>query len=167
MTRLRTALLIVASVLRTHAGQAQIAPVDTLCSYERCAIWLDRSALRRGAMSDVVLRDGFFRPMRLAAFVGGADSATIWAQRFDARAGVANRLSLMGALAIGIGIGTRYLRVRHQSSGIDDANGFEASLVFGGYMAVISGAIVRNTAQPFRGRAIWWYNRRFARSPGS
>lgn len=50
-TRVCAPLLGVVLVLGTRAGHAQVAPADTTCSYDRCAVWLDRGALRRGAAS--------------------------------------------------------------------------------------------------------------------
>jgi hypothetical protein len=166
MTAYRWLALGFVFVLASSA-KAQSSVQDSACSYDRCAVWLDRGNLRRGADATVVLRDGFFRSMRLEAFFGGSDSATVWAGRFERRASTANKLSGFGLLAMGAGFGMQYLRVRNRTSGIDDGNGFEASLVLGGYLSFLGGAIVRMTAQPMRGRAIWWYNRRFASGSGS
>ena len=164
MTRLSRLLLFAAIVSAPIVvSGAQDATGDTACTYERCAVWLDRGTLRRGASGAVVLRDGFFRPMRLPAFVGGADSATIWAKRFERRAQAGTRLSAIGFLSLAVGIGTQYVRTRSIASGaIDDANGFEGALSLGGVIAIAGGLLLRTSAEPARNRAVWWYNRRFA-----
>ncbi len=144
-------------------SEAQDATADTACTYERCAVWLDRGTLRRGASGVAVLRDGFFRPMRLLAFVGGADSATIWAERFAGRAQAGARLSTLGFLSLAVGVGTYYMRTRNLAPGvIDDANGVEGALSFGGVIAMAGGLLLRKSAEPALNRAVWWYNRRFA-----
>ena len=148
-------------------SDAQSSTPDSGCTYDRCAVWLDGTSLRQGSASTVVLRDSFLRSMRLAAFVGGSDSATVWATRFESRASTGNTMSTIGLAAILVGFGTQYLRVRNRAPGvIDDANALEASLVFGGAAAFIGGTFVRSAAERQRGRAIWWYNRRFAQPTG-
>ncbi len=100
--------------------------------------------------------------MRLAAFVGGSDSATVWAQRFDTRVQTGSRISTLGLVSVALGVGLQYFRVRNRTPGTrDDANGLEATLGFAGAAAFVGGQLVRTSAESFRGRAIWWYNRRF------
>ena len=148
-------------------SDAQSSTADSGCTYDRCAVWLDGTSLRQGSASTVVLRDSFLRSMRLATFVGGSDSATVWATRFESRASTGNTMSAIGLAAMVIGFGTQYLRLRDRApSVIDDGNAFEASLVFGGAAALAGGTMVRATAERLRGRAIWWYNRRFAQPSG-
>lgn len=157
-------LLLVASVLVVPvlASSAQVSPVDSGCNYVRCAVWLDHGKLRRGAGGPVVVHDRFLRPMHLAAFIGGADSATVWAQRFDTRVQTGSRISTLGLVSVALGVGLQYFRVRNRTPGTpDDANGLEATLGFGGAAAFVGGQLVRTSAESFRGRAIWWYNRRF------
>lgn len=144
----------------TTAGQAPA--VDSACTYDRCALWIDGGAVRRGAVGTVVLRDGFFRPMRLAAYVGDADSSGIWASRFEQRDGTGQTLVVAGLISMALGFGSHYLRARHVVLGSDDANSLEAVAIVGGYLAFFGGDFVRSTARPYRARAIWWYNRRCA-----
>ena len=160
-----SSLLVIAAmfVLAVPSG-AQEARSDSGCTYDRCAVWIERGMLRRGASGAVLPRDGFFRPMRLASFVGGSDSATVWAERFDSRTRAGTTLSKFGMLSFAIGAGAYYFRTRNLGPGeIDDANGFEGALAFGGVIAIGGGLIVRTSAEPARNRAIWWYNHRFAR----
>ena len=164
MPRLHIVLVLFVVFTPYAVAVAQDVPTDSTCRYDQCAVWLDRSALRRGANAQVILRDGFVRPMRLTAFVGGSDSATVWAERFERRAQTGAAFSSLGLLSVGIGIGTHYFRTRRLAPGVrDDANGFEAALSFGGVLAWGVGLFVRSSAEPARGRAVWWYNRRFAR----
>jgi hypothetical protein len=165
VTRFHRLLLIAVSALAAADDSgAQSRSVDSACTYEQCAVWRDGGALRRGANGEVVLRDQFFRPMRLTEFVGGADSSTLWAQRFERRAQTGTTLSVIGILSLAVGAGAYYLRTRDLGPGeIDDANGFEGALGFGGVIAMASGALLRSSAEPSRSRAVWWYNRRYAR----
>ena len=152
-------------LVTANVSDAQSSGADSGCAYERCAVWLDGRSLRKGSASNVVLRDGFLRSMRLAAFVGGSDSATAWATKFESRAKTGNTMAAIGLAAMVVGFGTQYLRVRHRPAGvIDDGNAFEASLVFGGALTFAGGSLVRATAERHRGRAIWWYNRRFSQT---
>jgi hypothetical protein len=163
--RTRCPLVILAAMV-AHAvpSGAQEGRTDSACTYERCAVWIERGMLRRGASGAVVRRDGFFRPMRLADFVGGTDSAAAWAERFDSRMRAGTTLSKVGMLSFAIGAAAYYVRTRNLGPGeIDDANGLEGALAFLGVIALGGGHIVRTTAEPARNRAIWWYNRRFAR----
>ena len=164
MTRHHVLSLAIALSAPTVASGAQNIPTDSACTYDRCAVWLDHGALRRGASGPVVMRDSFLRPMRLPAFVGGADSATIWAERFEGRARTGSTLSTVGLVSFLTGVGAYYLRTRNLGPGeFDDANGFEGALAFGGVITMAAGLILRSSAEPARNRAIWWYNYRFAR----
>lgn len=149
--------------LSSNAARAQVATAESTCTYERCALWIDGAAVRRGAGGVVVLRDGLFRPMRLRDLVGGADSAGYWASSFERRARVGQVFTKAGLAAFVVGAGAQYIRLRNSTNSRDDATAVEFGLVLSGTASVFVGSFIRRTANPLRSRAVWWYNRRFAR----
>lgn len=102
-------LLALASSPAATAGQTA---TDSACTYERCALWIDGTTVRRGAVGTVVLRDGLFRPMRLRADVDTHDSAAAWAEK---RARIGQSLGVAGLAAVIVGFGAQYIRV-HKSA---------------------------------------------------
>jgi hypothetical protein len=147
-------------------AQAPVGPSDSLCTYDRCAIWLDVPGLVQGAEARLLARYRWFSPIPLRRFVRG-DSAIHYATRYehDARRGMT--LSVVGGLAVASGL---LLALSHDcgfgSSRCEISNRAAVTattLMFGGITIDVFGERSTNRARRAQARALWWHNRQFVR----
>jgi hypothetical protein len=165
------ALALVATVPRLTRAQIPAPPVlsapasDSLCTYDRCALWLDAPGLLRGAEGHLVARRRWFRPLPLRRLVTG-DSALHYATRYEREWRHGNTLSLLGTLAITAGMGIAFTHdCLIGDRQCDMSNGTAVAtftLLLGGFGLDVVGERSSARAARARARALWWHNRQFA-----
>ena len=138
---------------------------DSVCTYDRCALWLDEPGLRQGADGHLLARHRWFRQLPLRRFVTG-DSAIHHATLYEREDRRGNTLGLVGALAmtagmvIGFahdcGLGGNGCRMSNEAAIAT------VTLIFGGLAIDIVGERSIKRATRARARALWWHNRQFA-----
>ncbi len=165
------ALALVPTLPRLPQAQTPAPPVlsapasDSLCTYDRCALWLDAPGLLRGAEGHLLARRRWFRTLPLRRFVTG-DSAVHYATRYERESRRGNTLSLLGGLAQIAGMGIAFAhecligdRQCDMSAGAAVAT---VTLIFGGLALDVVGERSSDRAARARARALWWHNRQFA-----
>jgi hypothetical protein len=147
---------------------AQCADSIGPAAYQRCALWLDGTRVRRGSDGAVVARPGFFAPARLSRVVAG-DSARAYAALYERNA---RRSYLLGALS-----GALLVAAYIVADSYDCARGIfgvctnaDDSHALATLGLTVAGAVTLVASVPFTvratramGRAVWWHNARFAR----
>ena len=166
------ALALFAILPGVPQAQTPVQPVlsaprsDSVCTYDRCALWLDEPGLLQGAEGRVLARRRWFRQLPLRRFVSG-DSAIHHATLYEREERRGSTLSLVGALAMtagmviafahDCGMGGNACRMSNET-----AIG-TVTLMLGGMAIDIVGERSTNRATRARARALWWHNRQFAR----
>jgi hypothetical protein len=165
------AIALFASLPRVPLAQIPAPPVlappttDSLCTYDRCALWLDAPGLLQGAEGQLLARRRWFRPFPLRRFVTG-DSAVHYATRYEREARRGHRLGLLGGLALTAGL----VLVYAHGCGVGDydcdtsteADVAILTLVFGGIGIDVVAQRSRDRSGRAFTRALWWHNRQFA-----
>jgi hypothetical protein len=139
---------------------------DTLCTYDRCALWLDVHGLVQGAEGRLLARHRWLRSLPLRRFVTG-DSAVHYATRYEHERRRGATLSVLGGIVSGAGM---VIAFAHDcgigSDRCDIGNRAAAAsitLMFGGIALDFIGLRSTTRAGQARARALWWHNRQFAR----
>src|SRR5688572_18790386 len=139
---------------------------DSLCTYDRCALWLDGPGLVQGVDARLLAPYRWLRPMPLRRFVSG-DSAIHYATRYESDRRRGFRLSVLGGLAMGAGLviavandcgfGANQCEIGNRAAAAS------ITLMLGGIAVDIVGQRSTTRAGRARARALWWHNRQFAR----
>jgi hypothetical protein len=148
-TRFLLAALAVAALPASAA--AQRVP----CSYDECALRVERNRILAGTAGREVGRFNLIGTVDLTALVAG-DSATHYAVVFERKQVSGGVLSLVGGLLV-LG-GTIWAWADEGEPGAwTDRPGFWVSV--GGSALGLAGSIQLNQARTALSRAIWWNNR--------
>lgn len=155
------------SQAQAPAPSALSAPAsDSVCTYDRCALWLDAPGLLQGSEGRLLARRGWFRPLPLQRFVTG-DSAVHYATRYEREARRGNKLSLIGGLALVAGAVIAFANDcgfgDHDCDISDEAAVATLMLTVGGIGIDFVAQRSLDRAGRARSRALWWHNRQFAR----
>jgi hypothetical protein len=162
------ALLLAAASINPRPIVAQEAAVaDSSCTYDRCALWLDGTRLRRGTRGGLVARNGLFTPRPLLRYVTG-DSAVYYAMRYEHAVKRSAILAGIGAFALVAGTIVTIARESDCPAfpfracvGANDVTAM--SLVLGGEIALLVSLPFTKRARQSHARALLWHNHQFAR----
>jgi hypothetical protein len=154
---------------QTQSAAPPVLPVpasDSLCTYDRCALWLDVHGLVQGADARLLARHRWLRSLPLRRFVSG-DSAIHYAMRYEHERRRGTTLSALGGLALSAGM---VIALAHDCGfGADRceisnrAAAVTITLILGGIAVDLVGQRSTTRAGRARARALWWHNRQFAR----
>lgn len=151
---------------QTQSSVLPLPPSDSLCTYDRCALWLDVHGLVQGAEARLLARHRWLRPMPLRRFVSG-DSAVHYATRYEHERRHGAKLHVLGGLAIGAGMVIALANDCGPSADRCDIGNRAAAasitLLVGGITVDLVGQRSTSRAGRAHARALWWHNRQFAR----
>lgn len=163
MPQRRNALIAIAALVVFPAldasAQSSVANADRNCSYETCALGLapvwNGLAITKGETERQVGNLGFFWPSAIASvFAGDASASEAANDAVDVRT-VAVALTDAGAALIATGVARAIFR--------RDFDGFSKVLTTGGIVALGASVPVHLAADGLVSRAVWLYNRKFAK----
>ena len=158
--RINAATLVVLLLLATTQARSQEAPgASAACGYEGCALnvvpaW-NGLVIVRGATEERIAVLGFFRSGTIAHAFAGSPEALAMAERATRTRRIGASLTDAGALVI---LGGAVLAIR--DGRIDRASG---ALFAVGAVAVGVSVPLQFAADGQLSRAVWLFNRRFAR----
>lgn len=137
-----------------------------LANYSRCALWLERSRVRRGQEGEVIATRSLLRPMPLTRILAG-DSALAYARVYERNARKANVFGLIGlGLEVGAIVAFPYNRCDPGSFGSAcPSRDFMTSayLLVGSLASFMVSGHFSGRAGRAATRAVWWHNANFAR----
>lgn len=156
MSRIAVALFLLLAPAALQPAVSQQAPaVAEPCTYDTCALRVERGHVLRGMEGVPVRRIGLFGP-GLEPLVQGSDRAVEYARIYDQTRTTSALLTLASAA-----IGGVYGLALINDGGRPFQNNDQVRLgaMVAGIGVMFYGTHVQNRAQRAFSRAIWWYNR--------
>ena len=149
---------IIAACLPLNSAKAQ-ARTDANCTYETCALGIapvwNGLAITKGERQQTVATLGFFYPTDVASVFEGNDAAVDAANDAMRTRTIAAALTDAGIVLVATGI-ARAAFQRH-------FDGLSQALAFSGAASLAVGVPFQFSADGLLSRAVWLYNRKYAR----
>jgi hypothetical protein len=129
------------------------------CTYDACALRLERTAILRGAGGAPVGRLGTFGAPALTPLVAGSDSAARHAAVFDREYGTGKKLLHGGAVVALVPLTILLHRTRDLDRDVTAGDWALLAAAVPGLAVEIWGARKVERSLKALSRAVWWYNR--------
>jgi len=150
VTRAIPALVAAAMLLAPGAGRAAAQAADA-CTYDTCALRVERRAIVGGVEGRVVTPIGYFRT-DVGRVPWQSDPARRYARLFARDYTPGRLLYVLGTVAYTVGVFEGYRRE-------EGFTGWPLAAVIGGVGVGVYGSYRLRRADDALSRAIWWHNR--------